>query len=147
MTEIVKWLKKIWEVLTDLTQAQSVTNQSDWNEDDDTKSSYIKNKPELSDVATSGSYADLSNKPTIPIVTVVEGAVADNEFTPTEAAFADVLAAIAEAHGIVYLKYEDNSEDVYDMVVGASASQIITATSVTWEAPQEDPQENTPTEP
>lgn len=133
MTEIVKWLKKIWEVLTDLTQAQSVTNQSDWNEDDDTKSSYIKNKP------------------TIPIVTVVEGAVADNEFTPTEAAFADVLAAIAEAHGIVYLKYEDNSEDVYDMVVGASASQIITATSVTWEAPeeepQEEPQENTPTEP
>ena len=37
--------------------------QSDWAETDDQSMSYIKNKPELSVVATSGSYNDLINKP------------------------------------------------------------------------------------
>ena len=37
--------------------------QSDWTETDDKSMSYIKNKPELSVVATSGSYDDLLNKP------------------------------------------------------------------------------------
>jgi hypothetical protein len=40
--------------------------QSDWAESDSTKVDYIKNKPTLSTVATSGSYNDLSDKPTIP---------------------------------------------------------------------------------
>ena len=40
--------------------------QSDWGETDDKSMAYIKNKPELSVVATSGSYDDLLNKPTIP---------------------------------------------------------------------------------
>ena len=40
--------------------------QSDWAETDDKSMSYIKNKPTLSIVATSGSYDDLLNKPTIP---------------------------------------------------------------------------------
>ena len=43
--------------------------QSDWAETDDKSMSYIKNKPELSVVATSGSYDDLLNKPTIPTLT------------------------------------------------------------------------------
>lgn len=42
--------------------------QADWNENDSTAESYIKNKPTLATVATSGSYNDLSNKPTIPTV-------------------------------------------------------------------------------
>ena len=40
--------------------------QSDCAETDAKSVSYIKNKPELSVVATSGSYNDLLNKPTIP---------------------------------------------------------------------------------
>ena len=40
--------------------------QSDWAETDTESVSYIKNKPTLSIVATSGSYNDLLNKPTIP---------------------------------------------------------------------------------
>ena len=40
--------------------------QSDWEETDTEAVSYIKNKPTLSIVATSGSYNDLTNKPTIP---------------------------------------------------------------------------------
>lgn len=40
--------------------------QSDWNEKDQTDIAYIKNKPELADVATSGLYSDLEGTPTIP---------------------------------------------------------------------------------
>ena len=39
--------------------------QADWNQSDNTQPDYIKNKPELATVATSGSYNDLADKPTI----------------------------------------------------------------------------------
>lgn len=42
-----------------------VNVQSDWNETTTTSDAYIKNKPTLATVATSGSYNDLSNKPTL----------------------------------------------------------------------------------
>ena len=42
--------------------------QSNWNESNTSSDAYILNKPTLSTVATSGSYNDLSNKPTIPSV-------------------------------------------------------------------------------
>ena len=48
---------------------EKVVVQADWNENDPTKDGYIKNKPNLSNVATSGDYEDLSNKPTIPTKT------------------------------------------------------------------------------
>jgi hypothetical protein len=44
--------------------------QSDWEETDSTALDYIKNKPNLSTVATSGSYTDLTNKPSIPAAQV-----------------------------------------------------------------------------
>lgn len=44
--------------------------QSDWNQSDNTADDYIKNKPNLATVATSGSYNDLSDKPTIPTAQV-----------------------------------------------------------------------------
>ena len=37
--------------------------QSDWTQTDNTSADYIKNKPTLADVATSGSYTDLDNIP------------------------------------------------------------------------------------
>ena len=39
--------------------------QSDWNQTTTTADDYIKNKPELATVATSGSYTDLTDTPTI----------------------------------------------------------------------------------
>ena len=42
--------------------------QSNWNEINTSSDAYILNKPTLSTVATSGSYNDLSNKPTIPSI-------------------------------------------------------------------------------
>lgn len=43
-----------------------VNVQSDWSQSDNTADDYIKNKPSLAAVATSGSYNDLTDKPTIP---------------------------------------------------------------------------------
>lgn len=40
--------------------------QANWTETNTSAKSYIQNKPTLAKVATSGSYTDLSNKPTIP---------------------------------------------------------------------------------
>lgn len=40
--------------------------QADWTENDQTSLAYIKNKPVLAEVATTGSYNDLTNKPSIP---------------------------------------------------------------------------------
>ncbi|MBQ9435345.1 MAG: fibronectin type III domain-containing protein, partial [Bacteroidales bacterium] len=39
--------------------------QSNWTETDNTVASYIQNKPNLANVATTGSYNDLSDQPTI----------------------------------------------------------------------------------
>ncbi len=44
--------------------------QANWTQSNNTLLDYIKNKPSLSTVATTGSYNDLSNKPTIPAVQV-----------------------------------------------------------------------------
>lgn len=43
---------------------------ANWNETDSSSVQYILNKPTLATVATSGSYNDLSNKPTIPAAQV-----------------------------------------------------------------------------
>ena len=42
--------------------------QADWNQTDNTQVDYIKNKPNLASVATSGSYSDLSNTPVLATV-------------------------------------------------------------------------------
>lgn len=52
--------------LSGIQSGAEVNVQSDWNEADNTADAYIANKPSLATVATSGSYNDLSNKPTIP---------------------------------------------------------------------------------
>lgn len=52
--------------LTDKPTIPAAQIQSDWNQGDNTSLDYIKNKPNLSTVATSGDYDDLTNKPTIP---------------------------------------------------------------------------------
>jgi len=44
--------------------------QSNWTETNSSLASYIQNKPTLSTVATTGSYPDLLNKPTIPAAQV-----------------------------------------------------------------------------
>lgn len=56
--------------LPDTTHIPTDPVQSDWTETDTSSLAYIKNKPNLATVATSGSYTDLSDKPTIPAAQV-----------------------------------------------------------------------------
>lgn len=58
--------KAVYESLQNLPIPEQV--QADWNQIDTEAPDYIKNKPNLATVATSGSYTDLSDKPTIPVV-------------------------------------------------------------------------------
>lgn len=54
--------------LNGIESGAEVNVQADWSQTDATADDYIKNKPSLSAVATSGDYDDLTNKPTIPTV-------------------------------------------------------------------------------
>lgn len=63
-----------------------VNVQSNWNQTDGTKDDYIKNKPNLATVATTGLYSDLSGTPTIPTVsdatiTIQQSGQLDQTFT------------------------------------------------------------------
>lgn len=56
--------------------------QSNWTETDTSSLAYIKNKPNLATVATSGSYSDLSNKPNLATV-ATSGSYNDLSNKPT----------------------------------------------------------------
>lgn len=51
--------------LKNIESGAEVNVQSDWSQTNTTSDSYIKNKPNLKPVATSGKFNDLSNKPTL----------------------------------------------------------------------------------
>lgn len=73
--------------LATIAQGAEVNVQSDWSEADNTADSYIKNKPNLATVATSGSYNDLSGTPTLATV-ATSGAYNDLSGTPNLATVA-----------------------------------------------------------
>jgi len=54
--------------LSGIQAGAEVNVQSDWNQTTTTADDYIKNKPSLAAVATSGAYADLSGTPTLATV-------------------------------------------------------------------------------
>lgn len=72
--------------LDGIASGAEVNVQSDWTEADSSSDAYILNKPTLATVATSGSYNDLSDKPTIPTVndatlTIQKNGTTVNTFT------------------------------------------------------------------
>lgn len=83
--------------LSTIAQGAEVNVQADWTEEDNTADSYIQNKPNLATVATSGSYNDLSNTPTIP-TTVAQLTDSGDYYTAaqTNAAIADAIANITD---------------------------------------------------
>lgn len=54
--------------LSGISAGAEVNVQSDWNVTDNTSDAFIKNKPSLATVATTGDYDDLTNKPTLATV-------------------------------------------------------------------------------
>lgn len=73
--------------LATIAQGAEVNVQADWSETDNTADSYIKNKPNLATVATSGAYNDLSGTPTLATV-ATSGAYNDLSGTPNLATVA-----------------------------------------------------------
>lgn len=69
--------------LATIASGAEVNVQADWSEVDTTADSYIQNKPSLATVATSGSYNDLTNQPTIP-TTVAQLSDASSYYTAAE---------------------------------------------------------------
>ena len=65
--------KLSYNLLSDTPSIPAAQVQTDWNAS--SGMGVLLNKPNLATVATSGSYTDLSNKPTIP--TIVSMAAAD----------------------------------------------------------------------
>ena len=86
--------------LSTIAQGAEVNVQADWAEADSNADDYIKNKPSLATVATSGSYNDLSNTPTIP-TTVAQLTDAGDYYTAaqTDAAIAAAIANITDYDG------------------------------------------------
>ena len=67
--------------------------QANWTENDPQEPSYIRNKPNLAAVATSGDYDDLSNKPSIPVVPQMKNLVAGQNVSITEDANGVTISA------------------------------------------------------
>lgn len=61
--------------LNGIATGAEVNVQSDWSATDTASDAYIANKPTLATVATSGSYNDLKNKPSIPAKVTVDAAI------------------------------------------------------------------------
>ena len=98
--------------------------QADWTQSDSTAVDYIKNKPTLATVATSGSYADLSNKPSIPtktsdltndsnFVSDANYVHTDNNFTTSEKTKLSGIESGAEANVQANWNETDNTSDAY----------------------------------
>ena len=73
--------------LSGIAAGAEVNVQSDWSVTDNTSDAYIKNKPNLAAVATSGDYDDLTNKPTLATV-ATSGSYNDLTDKPTYATVA-----------------------------------------------------------
>ena len=110
--------------------AQSFTQvQADWTQSDNTAVDYIKNKPNLATVATSGSYTDLSNTPTIP----------DALPSHTSANLNDVLSVDSNNHVV----WRDSREvPSYGPAMNGRELKVVTTgqtTSLEWVVPSEVP--------
>ena len=83
-----------WTTLPTIPPAQI---QVDWNESTPSETDYIKNKPALASVATSGNYSDLINKPTIPPAQIQSdwnvGTPSDVAFIKNKPAFSPVATS------------------------------------------------------
>lgn len=122
--------------LAGIASGAEVNVQSDWSATDTSSDAYIKNKPSLAAVATSGSYSDLSNKPSIPSA-VSESTVSGWGFTKNTGTYSkpsggipktDLASAIQISLGKADTALQSYSES--DPVFKASAAAGITSSDI-----------------
>ena len=130
--------------LDGIAEDAEVNVQSDWNNTDTNSDAYIKNKPTLSTVAISGSYNDLSNKPTIPSA-VTESTVSGWGFTKNLGTYSkpsggipktDLASAVQTSLDKADTALQSYTET--DPVFKASAAANITSANITsWNGKQD----------
>lgn len=115
--------------LDGIASGAEVNVQSDWNQTTTTADDYIKNKPSLATVATSGSYADLSGKPTIPTVPTNVSAFTNDAGYITGYTETDPVYSASAASGI-------SSSDIsnWNGKQSAIASTTVTISVANWNA-------------
>lgn len=122
-----------------ISAAGSTQVQADWTEADNTDPSYIQNKPNLATVATSGSYNDLSNKPTIPAAPVQSDWTEADSSSLAYIANKPTLAAVATSGAYSDLSGTPTINNV-PAVTSSDDSKVLKATysggvgSYSWEA-------------
>ncbi len=95
--------------------------QSDWAQEDDSAKDFIRNKPQLAPVATSGNYNDLADKPEMgegSIVTDVTNMFSTN--SPDARFFARMTQNIHAGGPVIELFGEDTSSGTNDLVITPS---------------------------
>ena len=121
--------------LPDTTHIPDDPVQADWDETDNTKLDYIKNKPTLATVATSGDYNDLNNIPTIP--TVIDSVTSGDMNAVTSNAVASALSGKADGSGSIYFAYftprQFNNASFLSNYVGGLQPGTLVIFSVGWE--------------
>lgn len=100
------------EKLASITAGAEINVQADWAETNSTVDSYIKNKPTFAKVATTGSYNDLDNKPSIPSA-VTESTVSEWGFTKNTGTYSKPGTGIPSG---------DLSEDVQALLAKAGTA-------------------------
>ena len=114
------WLKQIYEAIKDIYAASSKAAQSDWDESDTEAASFIKNKPEI---------------PTPPSVTIVEGTVSTDAFTPAsgQPTFSEAFELVADGN-FVYLDISTASPLENVILVTAASVDAMATKNLTWSA-------------
>lgn len=129
MGKIIFWLEQIFRAITSIASQ----NQSDWDENDDTRASFIKNKPAI---------------PSAPTVTFIEGTVSEGIFTADagQPTLAEAVALLEDGN-FVYLKYADSDIFILEMAVAFDAETPSIATkNIEWSAPAAETPPETPPE-
>ena len=91
-----------------------VNVQPNWTQTNTSADDYIKNKPTLATVATSGSYNDLEDKPNIPAGVTVDQTITQNGTNPVRgSAIYSALQGKEDRHIILNLEEDANDNLVF----------------------------------
>ena len=104
-----------------------VNVQANWTQANTSADDYIKNKPSLATVATTGSYNDLTNKPTIP--TINNGTLTIQKNGTSVATFTANQAGNATANITVPTQFSDLTGTVSASQIATGVVPIITMTT------------------
>lgn len=144
--------------LEGIEEGAQVNVQSDWNESAADSGAFIKNKPSLAAVATSGQYNDLEGKPAIPPAVTLPGVNVVDSFPDSvsgiqdgtvyivpgsggggggevtvESSYLFTAYLVASASGLISSDYKFNSKYIQSMSVGGTNAELTVNLIVTSE--------------